>query len=246
MSEYEPGRAGESSMAKKILTSAATPVPLFDIETRSMLGGHTFERMQLDDSVLRLLIDTAEFRSRAMSYRDFNVAAGAWCLDPPKYGRVLGYNIKVDATDAVNIHAEDLVLQKAQASSYKDISVVSVVGQSQQDHKSGRDFPTLHPCGRCRERLTEATLISEKTLFVMAQPDFTVIQIATLPGIIAAHEAGDASGIATFDYPKTPAVFRPFEVAGNRVRAITPEEIDTTDYDSTIGAYLLERYVEQL
>lgn len=232
----------------QILKAVRQPVQNLDVEAQSVLGGHTFERFQLGDFVLQLLLATEEFRTRAMSYRGFNVGAGAWCLDYPRYGRVLGFNVKIDDTDQVNIHAEDLITAKAQDAGYKEISVLTVIGPTQPDHASGKETETLHPCGRCRNRLMESPLISDRTLFVTARPDFRVVQCANLPAIIALHDHGDEEGITTFRFDETPAILRPLQLSNessmiHRIDHEIDSEIDNRDYDSSIGKFLLDRFV---
>lgn len=226
------------------------PVLLRDVATESYLGGHTFERLQMGDFVLQLLLETSELRDRAASYRDFKVAAGAWCKGPDRqYGRALGYNVKLDDTDAVNIHAEDLVTAKAEDVGFTAISVLAVIGPTQEDHASGRHTETLHPCGRCRGRLEDSPLINEKTLFVTARPDFTVIQFAGLSAIRAAHDTGDESGITTFRFSKTPEILKPLDMPDDWQAYREPievPEIDSSDYDDTIGLYLSHRYFMSL
>lgn len=241
---------GQTKTAHELVMSIVErPVYLRDVVKESVLGGHTFERMQLGDFVLQLLLETSEFRERAASYRDFSVAAGAWCIGSGGlYGRTLGYNVKLDETDLVNIHAEDQVVAKAEQAGFGAISVLAIIGPPQEDHASGKLTETLHPCGRCRGRLGESPLVSKDTLIVTAQPDFTVIQFASLSAIIAAHQGEPNPGITTFTFPETPAILQPrdfpseWELASGRVEPRTVPEIDSRDFDSTIGMYLLQRY----
>jgi len=241
--EYAQG--GALTLHDQMMDAVRQPVRFCDVEASSWLGGHTFERFQLGDFVLQLLLETAEFRNRAMSYRNFNVAAGAWALSGRRYGRMLGYNVKIDDTDAVNIHAEDLVVQKAQDADLARIAVLTVIGPTQEDHASGARFRTLHPCGRCRGRLSDSPLLSNDTLVVTAVPDFTVIQCATLPEIIAAHEEGSDDKLMTFTFEKTPAVLEPRD--WDALQSSTSwmvDDLDSSDYDSTVGNYLVQRYIQ--
>ena len=238
-------RGGEFDVHDKMMRLASQPVPLHDVVGESALGGHTFERFQLGDLVLQLLLETAEFRDRAMSYRDFNVAAGAWCLDYPRYGRMLGYNVKVDDTDLVNIHAEDLVTEKAAAEGFQEISILAVIGPTQEDHASGKHTETLHPCGRCRGRLAQSELVSDRTLVVTARPDFTVVELASLSDIVGLHQDGDKRDMTTFRFDQTPAILRPrLWEPGQDAVPRRVEEIDSSDYDSSIGAFLTKRFFE--
>jgi len=245
MSSPEEVGGGVKSAHDVVMDIVRRPVHLRDVAAQSYLGGHTFERFQLGDFVLQLLHETSEFRDRAASYRNFGVAAGAWCKGvDQKYGRVLGYNVKVDDTDLVNIHAEDLVTTKAKDANFDQISVLAVIGPTQEDHASSKHTETLHPCGRCRGRLADSPLVRPDTLFVAARPDFTVIQFASLAAIQAVHDDGDDSGITTFRFPETPAILAPRSMPDDWTASrpmMRVEEIDSADYDETVGLYLLQR-----
>ena len=220
------------------------PVPLYDYDYQSVLGGFTYERLQMADFVLSLLINTAEFRNRAMSYRDFNVGAGALAIRGNVSGRLLGFNVKHDETDTVNIHAEDLVTAKAQDAGFNEIAVMAVIGPTQEDHASGQLMPTLHPCGRCRSRFKESPLITDRTLFVTARPDFTVIELGSLTDIENQH-AGKPSELQTYHYDATPEVFSPLpepDARGYR-KAV---EVDDADWMTSVGSYLSARYFTNL
>jgi cytidine deaminase len=205
-------------------------------------GAVTFSYLQLGSTVLQLLLDTSEAREWAVSYRDFDVAAGAWAVDYPRYGRLLGFNVKVDETDAVNIHAEDIVTAKALDAGYKHISVLTVIGPTQEDHASGRHTETLWPCGRCRGRLADSPLVSDETLIVSATPDFRTIAMGSLASIIALHDADDNSGITTFTFPTTPAVLQPRVYETGPGGRLAFPDTDATDYNESIGLFLQQRY----
>ena len=231
-----------------VMEMARRPAPLQDVVYET-LGVVDFRRLQLGDTVLRLLLETARFRSRAASYRDFKVGAGALCVnDYHEHGRALGFNVKLDDTDYVNIHAEDLVCAKASDAGSTKISVLAVIGEPQIDHASGKLTDTLHPCGRCRDRLSASPLLDENTLFVMARPDFTVLQFASLTALKAVHESGDDPGITSFRFSETPKIFAPLEPRDEWRPNMQPlklweaQEIDARDYDESIGLFLIARY----
>lgn len=109
-----------------------------------------FYRTQLADFALYLLLGTKEMQESAVSYRGFDVAAGMIAVKPgplgQSVGRFLGVNVKVDETDTINIHAEDMARQKARKAGFAAVSVVAVIGPTQEDHASGLHTSTLHPC----------------------------------------------------------------------------------------------------
>lgn len=220
---------------------------LRDVEVQSVLGAHTFKRLQRADFVLMLLHEAAEFRQRAASYRNFNVGAAAWCKGPGNWSsRVVGHNVKLDETDQVNIHAEDVLTAKIEDGQLGKIAVLAVIGPTQEDHASGKTTKTLHPCGRCRDRLGASPAMTPSTLIVTARPDFTAIEFASLAAIRALHETGDDERVMTFEFDTTPAIFAPRNLPDEWSPGQQPyriEEIDSRDYDETIGLYLARRYM---
>lgn len=224
-----------------LLQTMRLPEAYFDVQYTPHLAQLDFARLQLSDFVLQLLRNTAEFRSKALSYRGFKVAAGALGTAGNGMGRVLGFNVKFDETDRVNIHAEDLVAAKAEDAAFDAISVLSVIGPPQEDHASGRSMPTLHPCGRCRHRLSNNNLIQDDTLIVTATPDFTAIEMGTLADIKAAHDHPGENALQLFTYPKTPEVFSPITV--DKRGFAVPVEIDDSDWQATVGQFLMARYI---
>lgn len=212
-----------------------------DVEVQTVTGGFDFYRTQMADVVLNLLLGTREYQDKAVSYRGFNVAAGVVALNGLRIGRFYGNNVKVDDTDLINIHAEDIATGKAADENYRAVSVVSVIGPTQEDHGSGMHTRTLHPCGRCRDRLEDHPLISRDTLFVTANPDFKIIEFASLEAIKALHEEEDPSGVTTFELHESAELFTPLAELEARAE-ITEAEDD--EWQETVGVYLSRRYVD--
>lgn len=226
-----------------VLEALRRPESGYDINYFST-GGMNFYRTQMADVVLSLLINTVDYRKKAMSYRGFNVGAGAMLLQGSRVGRVFGINAKFDDTDRVNIHAEDLVIAKATDAGFDTISVLAVIGPTQEDHGSGIIMPTLHPCDKCRTKLADSPLMKDDTILVTARPDFTAIEVATLKDINNAHQNNDPSGINTFYFDNTPDVFSPIPppVDGKMYRASEIVEVDDSDWQQSIGQLLMARY----
>lgn len=205
-----------------------------------------FFRAQLGDAVLKLLLCTQEAQEKAVSYRSFNVGAGVLAVrhaasydSPHGLGSYFGVNVKVDETDTINIHAEDLAVGKAAEARADAISVLTVIGPTQEDHASGKHTHTLHPCGRCRDRLSKHPLIHPATLIVTARPDFKVVEVSSLNGIRKAHDEEDSSGIATFELHDSEELFTPLSEL-EKLPYI--KEADDEEWQVTVGAYLLDRY----
>lgn len=138
----------ERTRNERMLAHASRPIARFDVAYEPLVPkGLDFYFMQQADPVLHQLLVTAKFLARAKSYRGFAVAAGLTVMDGTRVGRVLGYNIKLDETDDVNIHAEELAHTKATQLRYNHIPVVTVLGNPQPDKVTGRMLATLPPCG---------------------------------------------------------------------------------------------------
>lgn len=213
-----------------------------DVEVQTITGAFDFYRTQQADVILHLLLCTREYQDKAVSYRDFNVAAGVVALNGLKVGRFFGNNVKVDDTDLINIHAEDIAMGKAADEEYKAVSVVSVIGPTQEDHGSGLHTKTLHPCGRCRDRFEAHPLISPDTLFVTANPDFKIIEFATFAAIKALHDHGDSTGVTTFKLDNSAELFTPLKELEAQTGVIKEAEDD--EWQATAGLYLSKRYAE--
>jgi cytidine deaminase len=206
-----------------------------------------YYRTQLADFVLHLLIETAARQPKAVSYRSFNVAAGAYALKPGPLGHIIergmGVNVKVDDTDTINIHAEDLAVGKAAARGCDAVSVLTVIGPTQEDHVSGKHTSTLHPCGRCRGRLSNNALIRDDTLVVTAREDFSMIDVSDINGIKLLHDEGDDCGVRSFKLTQSQKLFTPVDVPETGVIVLGDKyEVDSSEWDETIGMYLLHRY----
>jgi len=141
----------------------------------------------------------------AVSWREFYVGAGGFGanLNFTDICAHYGSNIKVDGEGSINEHAEDIVIGKARKHGHQLLSLV-VVGNPQEDHESGRLSPTLHPCGRCRQMLTEATdVITPRTTIFTATPDLKVFEMFGLEALKSFHQTGhqDSANMWQFDMP---------------------------------------------
>jgi hypothetical protein len=231
----------DSVSALALLTR--TPEPR-DFATVTAFNSLHPGRFQLPDHVLQLLIKTADFRKHAYSYRNFAVAAGAWAVRDLEYASLMGFNVKADETDRINIHAEDMVIGKSDYYQYRYIPSLAVVGQHQHDQISGRPTNTLHTCGSYRQKMISSPQVTYDTLFTFALPDFTTIEYTDLDGLIRYHEDGDDSGITTARFDATPAVFAPLPSpsADGMYHLSEMEEVDDSDWQTAIVLPLMQRY----
>jgi cytidine deaminase len=139
------------------------------------------------------------YNDLAISYRDFKVGAAAAAFNPVanRMDLVTGFNFKVDDTDLVNTHAEDIVIKKLERGGSYVVALLVVVGDVQPDQTSGLATATLHPCGKCRKMLSETPLISPDTIFMSATSDLGVVEVYDLDGLKNSHNNGDHSAINT-------------------------------------------------
>lgn len=188
------------------------------------------ERYQQGDIVLQLLLAARIALAQAVSYRRFDVAASATAIAPDgRVGRFLGYNVKVDPSDTVNIHAEDLVREKARRRGYGKIATLVVVGEPQRDTQSGKESATLHPCGRCRDRMQDDPLIDKNALIVTSTPEMQTIEFGGLDDYIASQQQGITT-LHSAHFPERLDHFQPLLEAGTHV-VIGEESIDQRHED---------------
>ena len=200
-------------------------------------------------NLLFALIRAREAQELAVSYRDFKVGAAALgFIGNPSYRQLMtGVNMKPDEDTAMNVHAEQVSLQKARDRGFDIVSMLVVVGNTQSDKQSGVEMPTLHPCGLCRGVMSSDPLIdNEATLIVSALPDFSKIEMYNLEALHAFHESHDRSGIQQFDLPYLPTQFDPIDYSVGVFRNIdTPQShAESTIWHDTVGPFLLDRQLE--
>lgn len=208
-------------------------------------------------TILFALHRAREAQALAVSYRDFKVGAAIVALSQGRPGRfqiLTGINIKPDETSELNGHAEQMALQTAVDHGFSAVSVVAVVGETQNDQQSGHEMATLHPCGKCRSVLEDHPLITPHSLIVSALPSFRTIEIATVEGLKAYHADEpnrDMSMVTRFDLPDM-EILKPF-VPPSDGQPVRLSESDTNAmrreediWNTTIGAYSLEHRVRSM
>lgn len=155
-------------------------------------------------NILSALFRAREARDVAVSYRNFNVGAAVHALRyiPSGTQFITGANIKPDKDSSINVHAEQLALKRARQAGYVAVSILAVVGETQNDQQSGHEMCTLHPCGLCRASLKASPLIdNEKTLIATALPDFRTIELSTVSALEAYHDDRQFEAVAQLEIP---------------------------------------------
>lgn len=155
-------------------------------------------------NILTALHLAADARGLAASYRDFNVGAAVLALKPEVARKqfLTGINAKPEPETEVNIHAEQLAIQKARDRGFTAIRIVAVIGETQNDTQSGHEMCTLHPCGLCRAAMEHSPLIdNDKTLIVTALPSLRTLEFSNIQSLKKYHEEKDFTAITRIDMP---------------------------------------------
>ena len=192
-----------------------------------------------------------EAQELAVSYRGFKVGAALIGLTfrPANFQIMTGVNVKPDEESQMNVHAEQVALQKAHDRGVDAVSMVVVVGETQADKQSGHDMHTLHPCGLCRGVMDSDPLVdNQATLIASTLPDFSSIELYSIEGLKAYHETNDDSNIARIELPPNLTLFQPVEVTSGRIVLEDSVELQNEErlWNDTAGAYLTQRRLELL
>lgn len=206
-----------------------------------------FLRSMIAPNVLAALHQARKAQELAVSYRDFKVGSAVVGLSQRNAGFLIspGINAKTNKDGPLNMHAEQLALRTAETMGADMISIVTVVGETQTDTQSGHEMHTLHPCGLCRDKLTNHPMIdNDATLIFSALPDLRTIEAGTVNDLRAYHDGTnpDKSRITLFTLPDL-ELLRPFEAPKSGVVRIEDTEKDREEerlWVDSIGRYVLE------
>lgn len=204
-------------------------------------------------AVLLALFRAREAREYAVSWRDFKVGAAIVALsqDAPSRLQILtGINIKPDENSELNGHAEQMALCMASDRAFDAVSIVAVVGETQNDQQSGLGMATLHPCGKCRSFMDDSPPIKQDTLIVSALPSLQTIEVSTLDGLHRYHasDSKDTSGVVRFDYGDM-SILKPYDLKGlTDLSSMDTEETraEENTWNVTIGSYILNHRLKIL
>lgn len=183
-----------------------------------------------------------EAQTQAVSYRDFRVGAAAVTLtaSPPRIQIVTGINVKPDQTTSMNVHAEQVALQKVDDRGFNYVSILAVVGETQADTQSGQQTATLHPCGLCRNVMDEHSGINpELTLLASALPDLRTIELYNLSSLQKLHDQGDESKVQRFQLPDL-ELLKPFTQEAGVVQLDDSDKIyeDEMQWNNSVGTFV--------
>jgi cytidine deaminase len=208
--------------------------------------GH-FLRSMIPANVLVALHRAREAQELAVSYRGFKVGAAvvgiSW--DQAGFQIMPGINAKTNQDGPLNMHAEQLALRTARHTGADAISLITVVGETQDDQQSGHRMHTLHPCGLCRGILGDDPMVDpDATLVFSALPDLRTIEAGTINDLKAYHdtEHPDYSRITLFELPDMD-LLKPFEAPADGVIRLEDTKkniIEDRLWLSSIGRFLIE------
>ncbi len=147
------------------------------------------------EAQLNRLIERAAMAARgwASSYRGFSVGCAmgvrAKANGSSSYHIGMGANYKTGPGPSPKGCAEATTLHDvAGIPNAEEILVIVVFGPPQEDHESGHDGVTLHPCGSCRTMLSQSKLVTEKTMIVcVSSEDSTTMERMTFTQLLALH-----------------------------------------------------------
>lgn len=198
------------------------------------------------NSLVVTLLGAEKARQHADSYRQFRVGAAAVAFFYGPRGRrslnfAHGVNVKpIQGSDVINVHAEQMVMAGIEASKAPDesvyVPVMAVVGDLQPDQQSGEETLTLHPCGVCRDAFNQPdTPVDERTLFVSANPDFTVVEWFSLAALAKVHNGDGHDGIGRAVFDERSPILTPVDLTGRSFIALS--EFDTPEMDAAEDVY---------
>lgn len=202
---------------------------------------HPFEiAMAANNALIIALLGAEKARRYADSYRQFLVGAAAVAYFYGPRGRrslnfAHGANVKpIQGSDIINVHAEQMVMAGIQASKAPDesvyVPVMAVVGDLQPDQQSGEETLTLHPCGVCRDAFDQSdTPVDKRTLFVTANPDFTVVEWFSLVALAKVHNGDGYQGIGRARFEQRSPILTPVDLTDRTSIALS--EFDTPEMD---------------
>lgn len=195
-------------------------------------------------SVLLAMHRAREAQELAVSYRGFKVGAAAIGITfgEPNFQIMTGVNVKPDADSTMNVHAEQVALQKAHDRGFSAISTLVVVGETQADQQSGHEMHTLHPCGLCRNALRNSSMIDPNaTLIVSATPSLREIELYNLQMLSSFHESPQKQAqLAHFELPDIELLkpFVPTEQESIRLDDTTETLEGERLWDTSVGHFI--------
>ncbi len=225
--DYERARAAVMGLGRTM----ERPWSMLDFEERTE---------PLPDKALSTIIGAREARPLAESHRGFSVGA---CALIRRRGEAIaishGVNMKSSSgRSVVDLHAEETILNSLRPRD--EVTVLTIIGPPQEDHGSGRQALTLHPCTyRCQPMLAESPHVGVDTLILCNTPDGTKLEWGTVADFQRYHR-GEPADITSASFETTPSVLFPVPRAEAYDLADPALDIDTTEWDAKVTFPLVE------
>ncbi len=141
------------------------------------------------------LVAGAAQNNRAYSYRDFHVGASLLAINRKNHEMSIysAGNLKLEPSTE-KYCAEAAVIAEAKRDKMTHaigLVVIGTIDREQIKDVTGRATPTLHPCSSCRNLFSESRLISNNTLVVTTDKDFSGHQVHTVGQLSAFYKNSD-------------------------------------------------------
>jgi len=129
--------------------------------------------LAINSYAIQLLRSAEAASAHALSYWDFRVGGSALAFDPAsgRMGRLNGFNIKPTVDGPLDIHVEPFLLEKVRYHGLSWIPILAICGEPNPRRPEETDF--LLPCEDCEEILEAAPEITDSTVIVSGNRDFS-------------------------------------------------------------------------
>ncbi len=140
----------------------------------------------------------------AWSWRGYRVGAAGIAFDFERriYGSFVGANIKPAQDSPMNIHAEQMVIAKARFHKLPSIIALAVWGDPNDTDSNPNGAKTRRPCLRCDHMFIEEPEVSDRTLILSSNQDFTACEFYTvreLHDFYLNNESGQLTDVPIYD-----------------------------------------------
>lgn len=143
-----------------------------------------------EDVVKLMAAEAIRAYSLGHSYRNFRVGAAALYSTNDGLRIEHAANFKGSKECEYDRHSEQELLASMQKLGATTCNILAVSGDIQIDQHSGKETRTLHPCGWCREAISDSPLITESTTIVTARPDLSVVEYGSRDEYLDFHARG--------------------------------------------------------
>lgn len=139
------------------------------------------------NQLIYLIRASAAESAKAVSWRDYRVGAAAvsFNFDTHVTSVMTGSNVKPEENGGLNLHAEQISLAKVRRFQLGEVIAMAVWGDPTDLDANPNQEPTLRFCRRCSDMFDSAPEITDKTILLSGNRDFSKCELYT------ADELGD-------------------------------------------------------